>query len=178
MCLKTGDIDNISGLLTRIIKDASKIYTDLISAPKNKSFFSRFLYDQSPKADGLTKILKSSNTLPLKDVINDVRNLKSDAEIANMRKAGQASGRAYTDAMRQAWTKEKDLAAYLDYQFRSRGCDCSAYIPVVAGGQVGFVLPWFTIMTLTASERKYHSLHSERPSPEVSFQYPIFHCRR
>ena len=53
-----------------------------------------------------------------------------------MRKAGQASGRAFTDAMRQGWSKEKILAAYLEYQFRLRGCDGSAYIPVVAGGQV------------------------------------------
>lgn len=132
---ETGDINQIPSLLTPIVKEASKTYTDLISEPKNKSFFSRFLYDRSPKVEGLAKVLKSSNTLPLKDVINEVRNLKSDAEIVNMRKAGQASGRAYTDAMRQAWTTEKDLAAYLDYQFKTRGCDCSAYIPVVAGGQ-------------------------------------------
>lgn len=134
---ETGDINQISSLLAPIVQEASKIYTDLISEPKNKSFFTRFLYDQSPKAEGLAKVLKSksSNTLPLKDVLNGFRNLKSDAEIANMRKAGQASGRAYTDAMRRAWEKEKGLAAYLDYQFRRRGCDCSAYIPVVAGGQ-------------------------------------------
>ena len=57
-----------------------------------------------------------------------------------MRKAGKASGRAFTDAMRQAWTKEKDLAAYLDYKFRANSCDGSAYVPVVAGGQVGLPL--------------------------------------
>ncbi|KAL9135589.1 MAG: hypothetical protein Q9175_003221 [Cornicularia normoerica] len=132
---ETGDINQISSLLTPIVKEASKIYTDLISKPRNKSIFARLLYDQSPKEEGLAKVLKSNNNLPLKDVINEVRNLKSDAEIANMRKAGQASGRAYTDAMRQAWMKERDLATYLDYQFRTRGCDSSAYIPVVAGGQ-------------------------------------------
>ena len=98
-------------------------------------------------------MLDSSNIVPLKNVINELRNLKSDAEIANMRKAGQASGRAYTDAMRQAWTKEKDLAAYLDYQFRARGCDCSAYVPVVAGGQVRFVRFWFIVTQLTVTER-------------------------
>ena len=136
MCIKTGDIDQISSLLAPIVKGASKIYTDLFSELKNKSFISRFVYDQSPKAEGLAKVLKSGNTQPLKNLINEVRNLKTDAEIANMRKAGQASGRAYTDAMRQTWTEEKDLAGYLDYQFRKRGCDCSAYIPVVAGGQV------------------------------------------
>ena len=71
----------------------------------------------------------------MKDTINTVRNLKSDAEIANMRRAGKASGRAYTAAMRQHWTKETDLAAFFDFHFRLNGCDGSAYIPVVAGGQ-------------------------------------------
>ena len=136
------------------------------------SFFSRFLHDKPSKDEGLAKILKSSNNLPLNDVINEVRNLKSDAEVANMRKAGQASGRAYTDAMRQPWGKEKDLAAYLDYQFRMRGCDSSAYIPVVAGGQVRIILPRFMAATLTVAECQRDSLHSERPCPEVSLQYP------
>ena len=141
MSPKTGNIDKISNFLTPIVGGASKIYTDLISEPKNKSFISRILYGQSQKAEGLAKILRSSNTLPLNSLINEVRNLKSDDEITNMRKAGQASGRAFTDAMRRVWTKEKDLAAYLEYQFRMRGCDCSAYIPVVAGGLVGFISP-------------------------------------
>ena len=95
-----------------------------------KSFFSRFFNDRSSNAVGLTKVMESSNITPLKDIINDIRNIKSDAEIANMRKAGQASGRAFTDAMRQVWTKEKDLAAYLDYKFRTNSCDGSAYVPV------------------------------------------------
>ena len=104
--------------------------------------------------------------------MNEVRNLKSDAEVANMRKAGQASGRAYTDAMRQAWTKEKDLAAYLDYQFRARGCDCSAYVPVVAGGQVSFILSCSMAVSLTAPERQHHSLYPEQSSPKVSLKAP------
>lgn len=73
--------------------------------------------------------------------------------------------------MRQAWTTEKDLAAYLDYQFKTRGCDCSAYIPVVAGGQVRLVLSWSMAVPLTAAERQHYPLYSERSSPEVSLQY-------
>ena len=86
--------------------------------------------------EGLAKLVDSNVTSPLKDLVNGIRSIKSDAEIANMRKAGQASGRAFTDAMRQAWTKEKDLAAYSDYMFKLNGCDKSAYVPVVAGGRV------------------------------------------
>ena len=119
-----------------MIGEASKIYTDSISESKTKSWFSRFTGDRSTKAEGLTKALDASTVLPLKDLINEMRNIKSDAEIANMRKAGQASGRAFTDAMRQHWTKETNLAAYLDYRFRTNDCDGPAYLPVVAGGKV------------------------------------------
>ena len=84
-----------------------------------------------------------------------------------MRKAGQASGRAFTDAMRQGWAKEKNLAAYLDFQFRLRGCDGSAYIPVVAGGQV-WIFPYGLMpVSLTAPERQHYSLYPERSPLKV-----------
>lgn len=53
-----------------------------------------------------------------------------------MRQAGQISGRVFTEVMRQAWAHEKDLAAFLDYRFKVQGCEASAYVPVVAGGEV------------------------------------------
>jgi intermediate cleaving peptidase 55 len=52
-----------------------------------------------------------------------------------MRYAGKASGRAITNAMRRQWTREKDLNAFLDYDFKAQGCDATAYVPVIAGGQ-------------------------------------------
>lgn len=73
---------------------------------------------------------------PLRSIMNDLRNIKSDAEIANMRRAGKASGRAFTEAMGQHWTTEKDLTAFLEYMFKRNGCDNSAYVPVVAGRKV------------------------------------------
>lgn len=51
-----------------------------------------------------------------------------------MRHAGKISGRALTSAMRQQWTQEKDLAAYLNHAFTSDGLNGPAYVPVVAGG--------------------------------------------
>ena len=158
---QTGDINQISSLLSPIVSSASKVYTDFPFEAKTKSFFSRFLQDRSPTAESLSKVLQSTTVLPLKEIINEIRNLKSDAEIANMRKAGQASGRAFTDAMRKAWTKEKDLAAYMEYEFRSDTCDGSAYIPVVAGGQVKPALVWIVSMPLTPTERQHNPLHAE-----------------
>ncbi|KAI9835914.1 MAG: hypothetical protein M1819_001812 [Sarea resinae] len=85
--------------------------------------------------EGLRHLIGTSKTKPLKPTVNSLRVFKSAAEISNMRKAGQASGRGYTEAMRQSFNKEKDLAAFLEYQFKIRGCDSSAYVPVVAGGE-------------------------------------------
>ena len=159
--IQTGDINQISSLLSPIVSSASKVYTDFPFEAKTRSFFSRFLKDRSPSAESLSNVLQSTTVLPLKDIINQIRNLKSDAEIANMRKAGQASGRAFTDAMRRAWTKEKDLAAYMEYKFRTNTCDGSAYIPVVAGGEVRSALAWTVNMLLTPAERQHNPLYAE-----------------
>ena len=68
--------------------------------------------------------------------MNELRAIKSESEIANMRKAGRASGRGITNAMRRRFSTEKSLAAFLEYDFKENGCDSSAYVPVVAGGEV------------------------------------------
>ena len=134
--LQSGDINNIQALLKPLIGEASEIYTDLALKPKPSSIFSRLFAAASSKAEGLEKIFETSKLKPLKPLMNDLRVFKSDAEITNMRTAGQASGRSFTRAMRHAWTKEKDLAAFIEYKFKRNGCDGSAYVPVVAGGQV------------------------------------------
>jgi intermediate cleaving peptidase 55 len=68
--------------------------------------------------------------------MSKVRLIKSDAEITNMRLAGRISGRVFTNAMRQKWPGEKELRSFLEYQFKTNGCDSEAYVPVVASGEV------------------------------------------
>lgn len=120
----TGDIKQTEKLLQPILRAASKIYTDVDSSNNNK----------------LHSLLRSASpdyplpTSPLRPLVNNLRVLKSPAEVANMRHAGRVSGRAITDAMRRPWTREKDLQAYLDYAFTNDGCGGPAYVPVVAGG--------------------------------------------
>ncbi|MCJ1234257.1 hypothetical protein MMC14_002216 [Varicellaria rhodocarpa] len=132
---ETGDIDQLSKLLPPVLAGASAIYTDIPLKPSPKSVFSRFFSSPSSKSEGFAQLLGSRKVQGLKPIINDIRAFKSDAEIQNMRKAGQESGRAFTDAMGSSWMREKDLGAYLEYRFRYRGCDTSAYVPVIAGGQ-------------------------------------------
>ncbi|KAL8732582.1 MAG: hypothetical protein Q9181_003897 [Wetmoreana brouardii] len=133
---ESGDIKDVEKSLSRMVGDASEVFTDAVPLRPPASAFSRLFFSQSPpKSDGLSKILDQATLKPLRSILNDLRNIKSDAEVANMRKAGQASGRAFTEAMRQAWTTEKDLTAFLEYTFKRKGCDTSAYVPVVAGGK-------------------------------------------
>lgn len=121
-------------LIRPIIDGATEVYTDLDVNPTHSH--SRFFASSQPSTENLAGLLNSSTIKPLKPISNEIRVFKSDAEIVNMRKAGQISGRVFTEAMRRRWTTEKDLGAFLDYKFRQSGCDGSAYVPVVAGGDV------------------------------------------
>ncbi|KAL9629399.1 MAG: hypothetical protein Q9204_005292 [Flavoplaca sp. TL-2023a] len=133
---ESGDIKDIEKQLSRIISDSSEVFTDASPSSSSASAFSRLFASKTPpNAQGLATLLDQKSVKPLRSILNEIRNIKSDAEISNMRRAGQASGRAFTEAMRQAWAAEKDLTAFLEYKFKRNGCDTSAYVPVVAGGK-------------------------------------------
>lgn len=126
----------IADLLYPIVNGASEVFTDLATKPTVSVSLSRFLFHASPSSDTIAKALESSSLKPLSPIINELRVFKSDPEIANMRKAGQISGRVFTKAMKRQWGFEKDLEAFLEYGFKNGGCEGSAYVPVVAGGMV------------------------------------------
>ena len=142
---QAGDVNDVSNLLPKIVGRASKVYTNLIGRTLSNSPISRLLRAQPVSQQDLADALGNAQFHPLKPLINKLRAVKSEGEIENMRKAGRASGRAITDAMRQHFSTEKALAAFLEYRFREGGCDSSAYVPVVAGGEVIYVLAIFTL---------------------------------
>ncbi|KAH0026902.1 peptidase M24, partial [Aureobasidium melanogenum] len=88
-------------------------------------------------SEGFGKLLQENNVRPLRPIMNNLRVKKSEAEILNMRKAGQVSGRAFTETMKTPMSTEKDLWTMLDTGFKIGGLDGSAYVPVVAGGKNG-----------------------------------------
>jgi intermediate cleaving peptidase 55 len=133
----SGDVNELPKLLTEVIKRAKTVYTDLPNGRISRHVLSRYLSAAEPaRTGGIMKVFRDSEAhiKPLRPLVNELRLIKSDAEIRNMRKAGQHSGRAITDAMRQTFTMEKDLDSFLDYWFKQDGCDGPAYVPVVAGG--------------------------------------------
>ena len=119
-------IDSASSVLPDIVSSATALYADV--QPSGTS-------GNNSLKDMLTGGKALPSRTPLSPIMHRLRAIKSSAEVANMRRAGQISGRAITDAMRRPWTKEKDLHAFLDYQFTINGCEGSAYIPVIAGGE-------------------------------------------
>lgn len=118
-------IESAETVLPRMLASAGLVYADVQGARASGSSLWGLLAGKDP----------GPATTPLSPVMNKLRVVKSPAEVANMRKAGQMSGRAITEAMRRPWTREKDLHAFLDYQFIANGCEGPAYIPVVAGGE-------------------------------------------
>lgn len=123
---EVGDFSRIEFGIGEALKGVKKLYTD---APSNT------------KLGNILRTAAPNITIaPLKPALNPIRAIKSPAEVACMRRAGQASGRALTNAMRQSWRLEKDLGAFLEYEYHKAGLDGSAYIPVIAGGQKALLI--------------------------------------
>ncbi|KAF2239642.1 metallopeptidase family M24, partial [Viridothelium virens] len=131
---ETGDINAVQERLPQILRSAGTIYTDISGTAKSKSSFSRYFRGSTPSSDTFERLLEPHAVKPLRPLLNDLRVIKSDSEINLMRRIGQNSGRAITEAMRSHFYSEKDLWSFLEYSFRKQGCDGSAYVPVIAGG--------------------------------------------
>ncbi|KAI0888326.1 aminopeptidase-like protein [Annulohypoxylon maeteangense] len=128
---QSADIGRVESLLPDALKGMQQIYTDA-ELTSNGVFtkFGNLLSSAAPKV----------KTAPLKPYVNALRAVKSLAEANNMRRAGRDSGRALTEAMRRPWKYEKELAAFLEYQYQMSGLDGYAYIPVVAGGRKALLI--------------------------------------
>ncbi|KAK3937872.1 peptidase M24, structural domain-containing protein [Diplogelasinospora grovesii] len=134
------DFYHLDTELPKLLRSAGRIYTSIdLSSPSSPSSSSSS--NPTTTAAQVASVLSMSNNVsPLQPLVNQLRAVKSPAEITLMRAAGRASGRSITNAMRYAWTKEKDLHNYLDYEFTKQGCDTWAYVPVVAGGARGCMI--------------------------------------
>ncbi|KKY17489.1 putative xaa-pro dipeptidase app [Phaeomoniella chlamydospora] len=133
---ETGDVARLKDVLPAVVGEVSQVYTD-ITTSINKSVLSRFLHGKtSARTEGFASLIDSSKIRSLRPVINDLRIIKSEAEISNMRAAGRYSGRAFTEAMRHTPSLQTEAAldAYLEYQFRVQGCSGPSFEPVVASG--------------------------------------------
>jgi Xaa-Pro aminopeptidase len=75
-------------------------------------------------------------------LLDDMRLLKDEHELALMRRAGEISGAAHRLAMQAArpGATEYEIEAVLQHEFRRCGAQAPAYTPIVAGGANACVL--------------------------------------
>ncbi|KAJ5090147.1 hypothetical protein N7532_008831 [Penicillium argentinense] len=132
---QTGNIENIGDVLPNIVSGATEVYSDIPAFDSSRSSLHRYLYGPTVASEKLKKTVDHRKVKPLKPILNEMRAFKSENEVVHMRMLGQASGRSFTDSMRETFDREKALTSFLEYQFKVNGCDGSAFVPVVAGGQ-------------------------------------------
>ncbi|KAI9666067.1 MAG: hypothetical protein M1821_004002 [Bathelium mastoideum] len=132
---EVGDINAIQERLPQILRGAGTVYTDVPGSAKSKPAFSRYFSGSASTSHAFEKLLEPHKVRPLRPLLNDLRIVKSESEVNIMRKIGQNSGRAITDAMRHQHVLEKELWASLEHGFIKQGCNGSAYVPVIAGGE-------------------------------------------
>ena len=137
---QSGDIRQAKEFLPQLVAHARAVYTDVPARDAPRGPLASLLHAsaQSPLQSLLRQASADSGTKlqPLAPLLGRLRVVKSDAEVANMRRAGRMSGRAITAAMRRSWGTERGLHAFLDYNFKVNGCEEEAYEPVVASDKV------------------------------------------
>jgi len=128
------DIAELSLRLPEILKHATMIYAD-VEKPKPGQAGSK-LWDLLQAGAGTEASAQASGKIErLSPLMDTLRLVKSEAEIANMRQAGRLAGRAITDLMRREWAFERDIEVALEYDVKRSGCTGLSFIPVVAGGK-------------------------------------------
>lgn len=125
--------------LKSLLKTYKNVYYDFEPVSNKKEMMgSMFPSHASPNLN-VESILKENSLpgfklSPLKPLVTKMRVIKSNSELKIMRLAGKISGRAYNQAYSKRFKTEKGLHSFLEYRFISGGCEKSAYVPVVAGG--------------------------------------------
>ncbi|ODQ78615.1 hypothetical protein BABINDRAFT_181216 [Babjeviella inositovora NRRL Y-12698] len=141
---ESASIHELPAYMRHVVERNDYVYFDHVGEPRKATPASAFRGMFGNKAQGLAgadtmhRILAempvTKTHRALKPHIENMRAVKSDAEVAVMRAAGRISGRAYNQAYAQRFKTERVLNSFLQHRFIAGGCEKAAYIPVVAGG--------------------------------------------
>lgn len=87
--------------------------------------------------------------------IHSIRWIKSDAEIAMMRKTCEVGSQAVNETIRKSYVgiSESQIFAEVDYQCRMNGASMLAYPPVVAGGKNATIIHYIHNTQLVEKEK-------------------------
>lgn len=123
--------------LDEALKSLGKIYTEM--TPQPESGEENFIQDMQSRLKKAAPLVAFADFRP---ILTRLRMVKTPGEIALLRKAAEASVEAHLAAMKTVkpgiW--EYEVAARMVYEYQRRGCEWSAYPPIVGSGFYSTVL--------------------------------------
>ncbi|MEY4021854.1 MAG: X-Pro aminopeptidase, partial [Pseudomonadota bacterium] len=133
-------IDTIDTELPKLMANVNALFYALGSSQKLDAQIQTWL--NSVRAQARAGITAPSKAVDIRVLLNDMRLIKDEHEIAIMQRAADISSHAHVRAMRtsKAGLREYHLEAELLHEFRSQGSQFPAYGSIVATGANACVL--------------------------------------
>ncbi|GMV59795.1 MAG: Xaa-Pro aminopeptidase 1 [Betaproteobacteria bacterium] len=133
-------IEHIDEELPKFLADAPALFYGIGSIPRFDEQVQRWL--GAVRALARTGVAAPGALHDLHVILDEMRLVKDDAEIATMRRAASISARAHVRALRacRPGAREYELEAELLHEFRRQGATGPAYTSIVAAGRNACVL--------------------------------------
>jgi Xaa-Pro aminopeptidase len=133
-------IDDIDDILPGMLEGKDRVYFAIGKDPEFDKHLMVWVNDVRGKRG--SDAIPPGEFVDLDHIINEMRLIKSAAEIKLMRKAAEISARAHCRAMQisKPGLYEYHLQAEIEHEFMSSGAAGPAYTSIVGGGKNGCVL--------------------------------------
>jgi len=133
-------IEDISDILPSLLEDREQIFYSLGKYPDFDKQVMSWLNDI--KRRSRSGVIAPNELVDLSLLLHEQRLIKSNDEIAIMRRAGKIASKGHIRAMQQCkpGMTEQQVQAELEYEFRRNGSTYEAYPSIVAGGENACIL--------------------------------------
>ncbi|XP_048785020.1 xaa-Pro aminopeptidase 3 isoform X1 [Lagopus muta] len=123
-------IEEFGHLVAKLKGESNKVWYD-VTKPVHKELHADYM---QPLAE--IKARSKNHIQGIRHLVQNLRLIKSPAEIERMKIAGRVTSEAFIETMfaRKSPVDEAFLYAKFEFECRARGADILAYPPVVAGG--------------------------------------------
>jgi Xaa-Pro aminopeptidase len=133
-------ISELDAMMPKLLADQPAMFCDV---GENSEWDGRLIqWLNAVRAQVRTGVSAPSEIRDVRKLLDDMRLVKDDYELATMRRAARISAGAHRRAMQRArpGLHEYEIEAELLHEFRRLGAQAPAYTPIVAGGANACVL--------------------------------------
>jgi len=133
-------IESLDEEMTKLLANRSALWCALGTSEALDASVRRWF--AAVRAQARAGVVSPTQVLDLNHLLDEMRLVKDEHEIATMRRAARISSAAHLRAMRTArpGLREYEIEAELLYEFRRNGADAPAYGSIVASGRNACVL--------------------------------------